>query len=487
MPPIIGMGIGQNQSHSRSTGSNPQGEIITKTHRRDGMSERSPKASPAPVSPEHGLKPVLQSVLESLDVKLESELTRYRRQKRGDAVQPSYSGNGLTPPQKTAVDLITLSSSSTPLQQSPSLELPSAQTLKFEALKPMPAPEPAETRTAAVNGTQHQPLNSPAIATSGENDIPGTANGTGFSTESPGALVGPTEGTNPKDPNEYLDSSEKLVSSLDRENAKKLAELRARRKTRSQNSLLSPVGIGSMLLFVAASATLIYVVTQMGEGENGNTRMQANRGRNGNSQVSEATSTNEAPKITPDLTNSQFKPLELGNLGTLEEKPTVPVPVPNSQQSTPAQPGAIAPTVSTNLAPGTPAPTSPGLSNLTTDYLAGSAQPMGTPPATGTAPTVAPNAGTVTPAAPAAPRTPRTPAAPAGVSPASFPGFYYVVMDYQNDESLWKAREIVPDAYLREYPIGVKIQVAAFEDQASAQAMVQQMKQQGITGQIYKP
>jgi hypothetical protein len=60
-------------------------------------------------------------------------------------------------------------------------------------------------------------------------------------------------------------------------------------------------------------------------------------------------------------------------------------------------------------------------------------------------------------------------------------------MDYQNDESLWKAREVVPDAYLREYPIGVKIQVAAFEDQASAQAMVEQMKQQGITGQIYKP
>ncbi len=73
------------------------------------------------------------------------------------------------------------------------------------------------------------------------------------------------------------------------------------------------------------------------------------------------------------------------------------------------------------------------------------------------------------------------------MSPASFPGFYYVVMDYQNDESLWKAREVVPDAYLREYPIGVKIQVAAFEDQASAQAMVEQMKKQGITGQIYKP
>lgn len=453
------------------------------------MSERSLKASGTPVSPETGLKPALAAVLESLDVKLESELTRYRRQKRGDAVEPSYSGNGLTSPQKTAVDLITLSPNNTPPQQSPSLEVPRAQTLKFEALKPMPGTDGEQTPSAAVNGSQNQPLIIPAIATSGDNGNgssaanPGTTNGTGLSTESPGAIVGPTQGTDPKNPNEYLDSSEKLVSSLDRDNAKKLDELRARRKTRSQNSLKSPLGIGSILLFVAASATLVYVVTQMGEGENPGTRTQANRGGNGNSQVSEPTSTNEAPKITPDLTNSQFKPLDLGNLGTLEEKPPVPVPVPNPQESVPAEAGAIAPTVTPNPAPGTPAPTDPGLSNLTTDYLAGSAQPTGTQPATGTAPTVTPNGGTATPA----PATPATPAPTTGVSPASFPGFYYVVMDYQNDESLWKAREVVPDAYLREYPIGVKIQVAAFEDQASAQAMLEQMKKQGITGQIYKP
>ncbi|MGL5196815.1 MAG: hypothetical protein ACRC8Y_24760 [Chroococcales cyanobacterium] len=459
------------------------------------MSERSPKASGAPVSPEQGLKPVLAAVLESLDVKLESELTRYRRQKRGDAVQPSYSGNGLTPPQKSAVDLITLSPSSTPPQQSPSLELPRAQTIKFEALKPMPGPDAPKTPSAEVNGSQNQPLDIPAISTSGDNgngssaDNPGTANGMGLSTESPGALVGPTQGTDPKDPNEYLDSSEKLVSSLDRDNAKKLAELRARRKTRTQNSFRSPLGIGSILLFVAASATLVYVVTQMGEAEDPATRQQANRGRNANSQVSEQPLPNEAGRITPDLTNSPFKPLDLGNLGTLEEKPPVAVPAPSPQESVPAEAGAIAPTVTPNPAPVTPAPTDPGLSNLTTDYLAGSGQPAGTPPATGTAPTVTPNGGTATPA-PAAPATPATPATPApttGVSPASFPGFYYVVMDYQNDESLWKAREVVPDAYLREYPIGVKIQVAAFEDQASAQAMVEQMKKQGLTGQIYKP
>ncbi len=460
------------------------------------MSERSPQASGAPVSPEQGLKPALAAVLESLDVKLESELTRYRRQKRGDAVQPSYSGNGLTPPQKTAVDLITLSPSSKPPQQSPSLELPSAQTLKFEALKPMAGPDAVETPSVAVNGSQNQPLDIPAIATSGDNGNgsssanPGTTNGSGLSTESPGALVGPTPGTDPKDPNEYLDSSEKLVSSLDRENSKKLAELRAKRKTRSQNSFLSPLGIGSMLLFVAASATLVYVVTQMGEGENPGTRQNANRGRNANSQVSEQPLPNEAGRITPDLTNSQFKPLDLGNLGTLEEKQPVAVPTPSPQGSVPAQTGAIAPTVTPNPASVTVTPTDPGLSNLTTDYLAGSGQPPVTPPATGTAPTVAPNGGTVTPNGGTATPTPAAPAAPApttGVSPASFPGFYYVVMDYQNDQSLWKAREVVPDAYLREYPIGVKIQVAAFEDQASAQAMLEQMKKQGITGQIYKP
>ncbi len=440
------------------------------------MSERSPKTNNAPLSPNTGLKPALQSVLESLDIKLESELTRYRRQKRGESVQASYSGNGLTPPQKTAVDLISLTPKSNPSQQSPTLELSSAQPLKFEA--------------SSVKEQQNQPLVIPAIATFGDNgsgDNAGTPNETGLSTESAGALVGPSPGTDPK---EYLDSSEKLVNSLNRENAHKLAELRARRKTRSKNSLLSPVGIGSMLLFLAASSTLIYVVTQTADPKDATVRTQANSGGNTNGLSREPAPGNQAPKITPDLTNSQFKPLDLGNLGTLEKKPLVTVPAPTPQPTVPASGGAIAPTVTPNPAPGTPSPGEPGLSNLTTDYLAGSGQPVVIQPSVPSSPpSMAPNAGTLAPATPATPATaaPATPTPTSGVSPASFPGFYYVVMDYQNEESLWKAREVVPDAYLREYPIGVKIQVAAFEDEPSAQAMVEQIKKQGSTAKIYKP
>jgi hypothetical protein len=73
------------------------------------------------------------------------------------------------------------------------------------------------------------------------------------------------------------------------------------------------------------------------------------------------------------------------------------------------------------------------------------------------------------------------------VSAASFPDFYYVLMEYKNDESLFKAREVVPDAYVREFPIGVRIQVAAFEDEASAKVMVEQMKEQGLAAQMYTP
>jgi hypothetical protein len=460
------------------------------------MTERSPKANPGPLSSNTTLKPVLQSVLESLDVQLESELTRYRRQKRGESVQPSYSGNGLAAAQKTAVDLISLNPSpSNAVQSAASSELPYAQTLKFEALQPMAAAEGTTTDATltpeTANGNQSLPVAIPAIATSG--DPRGTQNGASLSTEAPGALTGPTPGTdatappNPTDPNTYLDSSEKLVNSLDRDNGKKLAELRARRKSRSQNSFLSPLGIGSLLLFVAASATLVYVATQMGDSPEATPQTQANPGGNTTGLVPEPPSVNDAPRITPDLTNSEFKPLDLGNLGTLEDKPSVAVPAPTPQGAVPETPGAIAPSVTANSAPETPPAASPGLSNLTTDYLAGSGQPTATPPATGTPPTATANPGSGTTTPTPANATPATPAPTSGVSPASFPGFYYVVMDYQNDQSLTKAREVVPDAYLREYPIGVKIQVAAFEDEASAKVMVEQMKGQGINAQIYRP
>jgi hypothetical protein len=60
-------------------------------------------------------------------------------------------------------------------------------------------------------------------------------------------------------------------------------------------------------------------------------------------------------------------------------------------------------------------------------------------------------------------------------------GYYYVVIDYQNDDSLEKAQTAVPDAYVREFKTGTKVQMGALEDAATARQLAEQLRVQGLT------
>jgi cell division protein FtsN len=70
----------------------------------------------------------------------------------------------------------------------------------------------------------------------------------------------------------------------------------------------------------------------------------------------------------------------------------------------------------------------------------------------------------------------------------NYAGFVFVVVDY-NDEvaRLEQVREVVPDAYLREFPEGVKVQVGAFDDTGTAQGLVDRLTEEGISAQVYQP
>jgi hypothetical protein len=70
----------------------------------------------------------------------------------------------------------------------------------------------------------------------------------------------------------------------------------------------------------------------------------------------------------------------------------------------------------------------------------------------------------------------------------NYGGFIFVVVDYNDQVSrLEQVREVVPDAYLREFPEGVKVQVGAFDETGTAQSLVDRLTEEGISAQVYQP
>ncbi|WAS06626.1 hypothetical protein LQF76_07030 [Gloeomargaritales cyanobacterium VI4D9] len=76
-----------------------------------------------------------------------------------------------------------------------------------------------------------------------------------------------------------------------------------------------------------------------------------------------------------------------------------------------------------------------------------------------------------------------SPKASPAVSPS--PGFYYVVTDYRNEQSLTEAQKVVPEAFVWQFSDGVKIQLAAFEARDQAEQFVADLKAKGMTARVY--
>ena len=161
----------------------------------------------------------------------------------------------------------------------------------------------------------------------------------------------------------------------------------------------------------------------------------------------------------PDLSAREFVDLDLDRLSTLEVDPTSP---------------AVAPSVT----PGTlPRPAD------------GSADGSTVPGATGQ-PTAPPSAvaadATATPAPAAANASPAA-TSPVTAAPTPAGSNYYVVMGFTGDASLTTAREVVTDAFVRNFSNGTYIQVAAFDNEAGAKAQIEALQQRGLTVQLYGP
>jgi hypothetical protein len=291
---------------------------------------------------------------------------------------------------------------------------------------------------------------------------------------------------------EYLESSEALLRSLVSEEAK----VRAERGGIEQ--LLTPVGLGSLLMLLLSSALFGYVV------------MNPTSLREAIARLTQPLpETTTAPTVSqpgsavpqPNLAEQEFRRLDLGSLATLKEDggetplPTTspatfgtPVTAPTSESSRTA--GVTVPTPKSNSSSST-APAAPTAPAATTAHSTASAagsedsrpapQPARSAQSKRQAP-VRPKTENIPPSQPQTikPSQPRQ----ASEKPRAF---YRVVTDYQNDAALNKVKQQVPDAFVRNFSEGAKIQVGAYDNEIEARAKVESLRQQGISAEIKQP
>lgn len=418
---------------------------------------RRPTAD-SPTSPLLDLHPTLQATLHCMDVRLEDELARYRRARRRSPVQSRW-GNGQ--PMAGAVAM-------------PSLAETSALAIAPNLSAAMD-PEPMAMAAAA----SAQPF------------VP--------ETESYG---------------DYLESSEELLRGLREDEG----ELRTQPAPRMLDTLLTPLGVGSMVLLLLSSVTLGYVITN----PTGLPFMQA-----GTSEDAPSADPSLLPPSTaeegdttsfyPDLSSQEFRDLNLDTLSTLPANdasappsptPTTPppspvTPSPSGSSATTAAPSmrspaptaapasrASTPTPQRSVAASRPATTAP---RPAASRPAPAPRPAATPtqtaaaaPRPATSPRPAPRPAPATAPTPNSPvrSTPR-PVAAASTTQHSEP-YYYVVTDYTGDRSLDAARQAVGDAYVRNFEIGAVVQFGAFSEADRAEALIQELQQQGIAARIYQ-
>ncbi|MEG3990156.1 hypothetical protein QUA20_27380 [Microcoleus sp. Pol7_A1] len=411
------------------------------------MSKRSSVESPNHQSSSTPIKPALQAVLGSLDVNLEAELTTYRRHRR-------RAEQWVSPSVRTG-------------KQTATTEQQLAQNLPLEAAEETQQPLSLPLSLAGIQG------DAPLATTRGGTKLSSSA----FA------------------PNNYLESSEKLIESLDESKAEPAVERSL------AASLLTPLGLSSMLLFLLSCTALGYAVmhpSSVAKMAGLNRFLDRGAPSPSDSPASTAisdTSTQELPKA-PNLVSKEFVELDLSTLSNVNPTASA-IPSPSPKASIPpnpaAPPGPSAavpiPTEDGNPARGR----EQGLNNISTALLPSprpSAQPVPT------LPTLPPTPSPAQPAA-ASPATasPAT-ASPAAASPAASPlgrparaadGFYYVVTDYTDAKSLQQARTAVPDAYVRNFSKGVKIQMGALNDAASAELLVKELQAKGVKPQYYQP
>ncbi len=396
------------------------------------------------------LNQTLQAVMESLDIELEAELTRYRKYRRQTEKSPVSQKNinkqiYKTPELMSLLPVDDRTLSSLPLSEIES-SLENSETSNTSPQKASPVaiepPTPTEISMAKKGDVENQ---------DGEKQT---------------SQLGDNNSTAPDN---YLESSEKLLESLDK--------LKSNRQEQPSYlaSLFTPLGIVSMFLFFISCMTLRYVVMHPSVLSNlsfdrflKGTSAQTNTD---NTTADNIENMEEKPlPKSPDLASQEFVDLDLNTLSNVNPKPSQ-FPSPTAKVK-PVVPPPISGSVNTASQPTYKA--SAKLDNLSTTLL-----PQSTPSTTVTLSSPTPS--------PIVKPSPEISNSSQITSPIkSDDGWYYVVLDYVNEESLYKAQQIISDAYIRDTDNGMKIQMGAFWEPDRAKIFLQELRQEGLDAKYYK-
>ncbi|RCJ30276.1 hypothetical protein A6769_34030 [Nostoc punctiforme NIES-2108] len=436
-----------------------------------------------------GLKPVLAAALASLEVPLDQELARYRRTRTGlvSSNQSRVASYMSGQPQPVTAIPTTLGATQSSATEIKTNVTPASVPVNYQRT---PAPATAKIDVPPESVAVNLEMNpAPTTAKSEElNNLnaSSTSNAAKTQTQLPPpppnfsssivpAIVKNTKSENhlqsddsPKHPDDYLESSEALLRSLTEEQPE------TKKPSNSSDSLLSPLGIGSMLLLLVASLTLGYVVF------NPKSLPQWNLGNlfNGNSsptpENTEEGGSNVQPQIQPPSTSIPKYP----NLAT-EEFPEVRDPNDVVGLKPKVQPN---PAVVTNpVVPQNPANPQAPLSEPNTALKPTNPIALAPVPTLQSLPplNLPPTSSTKT-----SPKPVATPLKPNAEIKPGTDGFYHVVIDNKG-EAFASARQVIPDAYLS--PNKELIYLGAFKTKQQVKQQMKLLEAKGIKARVQQP
>jgi hypothetical protein len=413
------------------------------------------------------LKPALAAALSSLEVELDQELARYRRTRftHKTSLQPRL---GISMSGKLQ-QLTAIATTEVKTQHSPTANNSEKISLPlFPSTTPLTSESESNTQeqvptTVKENSSQQHTLEMPSTSAVDKKPTTPIPNSASIVPATIGEnksqnLVSPN--STPKPPDDYLESSEALLRSLAEEQPP------TNKRSNSSDSLLSPLGIGSMLLLLMSSLTLGYVVF--------NPKSLPHLSLNGLFK-----------KNTPDsATNTETTDAD-SNIKTVAEPQLTPIPKnPNLAASefpevkNPNDVVGLQPKPKpTPIATSTPSPVALKIPTVAGTTVIQQVQPTSAP--------MPPIATTTTPTKP----TPTPAPSPQNLDDAEIKpladGFYHVVIDNQSVELFAKIRQVIPDAYLASD--NKLIYLGAFKTKQQVKQHMQMLQAKGINAKVQQP
>ena len=377
-----------------------------------------------------GLNPTLTTALASLEIQLEQELTRYRRTRKNTTPQTARSVENYTRHQTAtlfneiqlpAVPPVAIPSENPFLtNETEAINFP--QEFANSEIEEIPTPPNLEKSSSSIVPTK----------------TPTPENQTLLSTNDP-----------PKQPNDYLESSEALLRSLTAESP----QTQTPNSPKSRDSVLSPLGIGSMLLLLLASLTLGYVIFNPKSLPKLNFSNLPNNNSSPTAENTEVIENNFQPTIEPKITPiAKYPNLASQEFREVRDPKDVVDLTPKVKPTPQIIPTSLA--IQPSITPISPLPTLSPLPTVLNTFT-----PLPKPTATSSP-------------------------LPEDVKPSAN-GYYYVITDNQGDKALTAAKQVVPDAYLS--PNKKFIYLGALKTKDEIKRRLQELEAKGIKGRLQEP